>query len=333
MLWFGAGVNAHCFYESAVASRRDGAMRDGRPSLDHHVRANRTPTIAVAYATSGRREVLSDVVRALETQTRRPDKVFIAPAAVGDVDEAAIARLALDCAIVRGPAGLTAQRNTLLRAADAFDLIVYFDDDFLPAPDYLENCEAAFGALGDMVVMTGEVLLDGAHSPGVTFEEAQEVIARDRPALATAPRPTYNAYGCNMVIRGDVARAHGLEFDEALPLYGWFEDVDFSRRMSAYGKVLQVPACRGVHLATKRGKGSGVKLGYAQIVNPCYLAGKGSLAPRRAAAQIARNVFANILRVLWPEPWIDRRGRLWGNVLALRDLARGRADPRRILTL
>lgn len=297
------------------------------------MRANRTLTVAVAYATSGRRDVLSDMVRALEAQTRRPEKVLIAPAAPGDVDEGAIASLALDCLILPGPAGLTAQRNTLLRAAAGFDLIVYFDDDFLPAPDYLEKCVTAFETLDDMVVMTGEVLRDGAHSPGVTLEEAKAVIADDRPVLAKAPRPTYNAYGCNMVIRADIARTHGLEFDEALPLYGWFEDVDFSRRMSAFGKVLQVPACRGVHLATKRGKGSGVKLGYAQIVNPCYLARKGSLAVGRAGAQIVRNVLANLVHSLRPEPWIDRRGRLWGNLLALRDLMLGRADPRHILSL
>ena len=32
----------------------------------------------------------------------------------------------------------------------------------------------------------------------------------------------------------------------------------------------------------------------------------------------------NIVRSPWPEPYVDRRGRLRGNLLALRDLMTGR---------
>jgi hypothetical protein len=48
---------------------------------------------------------------------------------------------------------------------------------------------------------------------------------------------------------------------------------------------------------------------------------------------IARNLVANAVRSLRPEPWVDRRGRLRGNVLAVADLVRGRLDPRRVLLL
>ncbi len=41
----------------------------------------------------------------------------------------------------------------------------------------------------------------------------------------------------------------------------------------------------------------------------------------------------NMVRALWPEPYVDRRGRLLGNVVALRDLVTGRMDPTRILEL
>jgi len=34
-----------------------------------------------------------------------------------------------------------------------------------------------------------------------------------------------------------------------------------------------------------------------------------------------------------PEPWVDRRGRVRGNLMAFRDLLRGRLDPRRILEI
>ncbi len=44
-----------------------------------------------------------------------------------------------------------------------------------------------------------------------------------------------------------------------------------------------------------------------------------------------KNLMANIAKSLFPEPHIDRAGRLKGNLIALRDLAMGRLDPRRIL--
>jgi hypothetical protein len=41
----------------------------------------------------------------------------------------------------------------------------------------------------------------------------------------------------------------------------------------------------------------------------------------------------NVVRAGWPEAYVDRRGRLHGNVLALRDLLTGRMAPERILEL
>jgi len=38
-------------------------------------------------------------------------------------------------------------------------------------------------------------------------------------------------------------------------------------------------------------------------------------------------------RSFHPEPWIDRKGRLKGNLLALVDMAIGRISPHRILQL
>jgi hypothetical protein len=38
-------------------------------------------------------------------------------------------------------------------------------------------------------------------------------------------------------------------------------------------------------------------------------------------------------RATWPEPYVDRRGRLKGNFLAFRDWFSGRMVPERILDL
>jgi hypothetical protein len=38
---------------------------------------------------------------------------------------------------------------------------------------------------------------------------------------------------------------------------------------------------------------------------------------RQAARQVLRNFSANALKSLWPEPFIDRWGRLIGNLMAM----------------
>jgi hypothetical protein len=76
-----------------------------------------------------------------------------------------------------------------------------------------------------------------------------------------------------------------------------------------------------------------VRFGYSQVVNPVYLARRGRCSWRRALWTMGRNLAANLLRGVRPEPWVDRRGRLRGNMLGLWELARGRARPERILSL
>ena len=148
-----------------------------------------------------------------------------------------------------------------------------------------------------------------------------------------APAPTYAAYGCNMAFRLSVIRAHRLAFDEALPAYGWLEDVDFSRRIARHGPLARLDGAIGVHLGVKGGRVSGRRFGYSQVANPLYLVRKGSYAPSRAAWLMGRNLAMNLLRALRPEPHIDRRGRVAGNVRALADLCAGRLHPARITGL
>jgi hypothetical protein len=57
------------------------------------------------------------------------------------------------------------------------------------------------------------------------------------------------------------------------------------------------------------------------------------MSRRHAGKLMWRNIAANIARSFFPEPWVDRKGRLKGNLLALIDIARGRDSPGRILQL
>jgi GT2 family glycosyltransferase len=292
------------------------------------------PKIVAGIATSGRRDILSLTIGLLAAQTRLPDRLIICPASSEDVDETVLAGFPAPTAVVTGALGSSAQRNRILSETTNADIVVFFDDDYFACNDYLAQIEQLFTNNTDVVAATGRPLEDGATGPGLSVAHAREVIgnAQEHPPGRTT-EPTYGAYGCNMAFRLRPIHAHALLFDENLPLYGWQEDIDFSRSLAPYGRIVQYEALRGVHLGNKRGRTSGVRFGYSQVANPVYLVKKGTLSPGYARPMVVRNILANSLRFFWPEAWVDRKGRLKGNLLALIDIARGRITPRRILTL
>ncbi len=271
--------------------------------------------------------MLAETVFELRRQTRPADRLLVCGAAMEDV-------AGVDPSVViLAPRGLSVQRNTVLAAATDCDVVAFFDDDFLPAPGWLAAIEAAFAARPDIVAATGHVVADGIKGPGLSAADGRTLLRGDDGSVGEGLSAVYNAYGCNMALRMAPLVAHGLRFDEALPLYAWYEDIDMCRRLARHGCIVRVPGARGVHLGVKLGRTSGVRLGYSQMVNPVYLARKGSFGWGRAVRSMARNLAANLGRWAVPEPWVDRRGRLRGNLLALADLCRGRVDPGRILGL
>ena len=297
--------------------------------------------IAVGIATRGRPKILAETLEELTRQTRAPDRTLISH--VTEADVAALPRQP-GLEFLSGLSGLTHQRNAILDAVDDCDMALFLDDDFLAAPGYVEATLAAFATDPGVVVTTGQVLADGAKGPGIGVGEGRALLARHaamdehapsdgRAAQGLGMTPTFNGYGCNMAIRLDTARAYGIRFDERLPLYAWYEDIDFTRRLGRHGAVVRVEAACGVHLGVKAGRTTGRRLGYSQVANPLYLWRKGSYPLDHALRSIGRNVLANGARSLLPEPWVDRRGRLRGNALALLDALRGRVTPERVLEL
>jgi glycosyltransferase involved in cell wall biosynthesis len=289
--------------------------------------------LVLAIATTGRAKILAGTIPGLLLQARSPDLIVISVAAPDDVDPRVLEPFECPKLVVNGPRGLCAQRNRALELLRPDDVLLLIDDDFLMAPDYVEQTLRLFQLNPDVVMATGTVLSDGIGGPGYDVAEGYAKLAQAAPPAVRALTDTYNGYGCNMAIRARPVLERGLRFDERLPLYGWLEDVDFSRQLSAEGRIVRSTALFGVHLGTKTGRTKGVCLGYSQIANPAYLIRKGTMSPRRALRMMAQNVGANLLRGLRPEPWIDRRGRLKGNLLALRDLVTGRMTPERALAL
>lgn len=286
--------------------------------------------VVVIIPTVGRKEVVAKVLTHLERQQRLPDEVIVS--APDSTHVLPYAGTRLNVSYVLGRRGLCAQRNDALEIAlPGADVVTFIDDDFLPAEDYLQNVCDLFVANPDWAAITGRVLHDGIHCGGIPFEEG---VARLLEAQGTKPdalsaEDRVGAYGCNMSFRASTIG--DLRFDERLVLYGWQEDIDFSARLGRRGRIVAVNTARGVHLGTSSGRVSGVRLGYSQVVNPVYLIRKGTMPVRFALDLMGRNLAANLAKSFWPEPHVDRRGRLKGNVMALAHLARGRVEPEYVL--
>ena len=290
---------------------------------------------AVIVSTRGRPEIVASLVQQLGEQTRPPEHIFIIATKADDI--ARLDQSQKNLTVRIGRPGSTFQRNDGLALAGArFSYIVFFDDDFVPSRFWLERMEALFESRPDIAGLTGAVLADGTRTAGIGLDDAQSMVGLHDadPSLGGVLHERF-AYGsnvgCNMAYR--YAAMHDITFDERLPLYAWHEDSDFRGQVERRGLFVRADDLWGVHLGHKQGRGSGVTLGYSQVANAVYLAKKGTVPSRFLAEVTGKNVIVNALRSLRPEPFVDRRGRLRGNMIALADVVRGRLAPERILEL
>ena len=288
--------------------------------------------LAVVTASLGRPGELTELQDALAAQTTPPALWVLSLESMQDAPES----LTPGAEVILGSRGLCAQRNRGIEAVKRrADIVVFFDDDFIPSRYALEGIAALFAFNPDVVGATGHVLADGITRGGLTIEVAKQILsaydAEPQPSAMSA-RDVHTAYGCNMAFRLS-ALVDDLRFDERLPLYGWQEDVDFAGRVRECGRMVATNAFAGVHRGVTRGRMPGRRLGFSQIVNPVYLVRKGSMRWSHAAWLMLRNLGANHLRMIAPEPHIDRRGRAIGNWLGLAHILRGRADPGVVLSV
>jgi GT2 family glycosyltransferase len=289
--------------------------------------------ISIGIATHGRPSVLLETIRDLFLQVRMPDSILVVYAEETDVELSRQHFPGVN--FNRTELGLTRQRNVILDLSCDCDLLLFLDDDFHVEQRYLEVMEELFTKNAGVVVATGRLLADGINGPGISSLEARRVIAN---RAHSTPRnggcqTVFNAYGCNMCVRMNPIKENGLRFDEELPFYGWYEDVDFSRQMARFGSVVRAEGAVGVHLGTKSGRTSGVRLGYSQVANPIYLMRKGTFPLLQGVYSIAVRFAKNVVLSFAPEPYVDRRGRFRGNLLGFWDCLRRRLSPGRILDL
>ncbi|MCS4094114.1 glycosyltransferase [Rhizobium sp. BK176] len=292
----------------------------------HQPQTSPTPRIAAVFATRGRPDVVSATVRHfLATQTLQPSSLIIS--CVDAADAGSLAFLP-DVTIVTGPPGLSAQRNTALAHLDQdTEIVAFFDDDFVADRDWLAAAARVFRDESQVVSFTGHVVADGIKGPGIPFDDAVRLVETATVPTGEWTEP-YSPYGCNMAFR--VAAIGNVRFDERLVLYGWLEDRDFAAELARRGgRLIKWSGAYGVHMGVKSGRVSGERLGYSQVINPLYMRAKGTMSLIKVADHVFRNTASNFGRALFPEPFIDRKGRAKGNLLALADVLRGRLEPER----
>jgi GT2 family glycosyltransferase len=286
--------------------------------------------LGLVIASHGRPDILHQVLVNLLSQSRIPDDIVISAVNPEDVPE--VGQSTVKVQSLFGSAGLTRQRNRgmscLLGTAD---VIIFIDDDFIVGDDYFLNIESLFAQDGSIIGVNGEVVADGANSPGFTVDEGLRLAQQyDRRKAAPFMREIKGTYGCNMAFRA--ASIGNVRFDERLPLYGWQEDLDFCGALRG-GRIVRTNLVWGIHLGTKRGKGSEVRLGYSQIINPAYIVRKGNMSFAYAFRLASKNFLANLVKSVRPESYIDRRGRLRGNLIGVFHLMTGRLTPEYVLQL
>lgn len=301
-------------------TRKTGPLSSGEPAK-----------VCVIFPTRGRAAVLERVVGFVDTQTVKPDLVIVS--CVTDEDVAGLSSRP-NLRVIKGQPGSTVQRNYALdQVPEDFDVVIILDDDFLMHATWIEETLKAFDTDPSIACITGTVIADGIHGPGYSFEEGCAILAN----MKKEPKPLHVAstggpYGCNMAFRA--SSIVDIRFDERLVLYGWQEDRDFGGQIWNNGyRVVRINTALGVHLGVKRGRVSGRKLGYSQVINPLYLVSKNTMPMRDALDHVLRNVASNVWRSFSPEPWVDRRGRLGGNLIGLWDCFRGRLTPERAARL
>lgn len=295
----------------------------------------------IIVATKGRPKETFRLLTYLSNQTYAADMIVIAGHVNEDIaglENHPLAQSGL-ASLHLSPMGSCHQRNTGLEIVskaheDTPDhewMVVFFDDDFRPAVDWIENCVASFHKDRSLIGLTGYVLADGVTNGGYDEQQVASYLSND-VAAENAVKPAHavtSLYGCNMAFLGTYANK--ARFDENLPLYGWLEDVDYSYQALSHGKLQYIPDCIGVHMGVTSGRTSGVRFGYSQIANPAFLIAKGTMPTKHALLQLSRNLIANVFHTLLIKT--KYRQRLFGNFCAIRDIALFRCKPSNILDI
>ena len=202
----------------------------------------------VVICTKNRPQHLRSLLESVCNQSELVDAVVIVDASTSEASQVVSSHFTgkLNLTYVHSEiASLPVQRNYALRLVrDRYTFVHFFDDDVILHPTYFEYVCAGFAQDLDVVGISGNnVCADPARlslalrltgngaKPGHLSRAGVNSLARGR-----GDKQVSWLSGCSMSYR--LAQIHGLCFDERRVGYALGEDVDFSVRAGARGKLL-----------------------------------------------------------------------------------------------
>lgn len=241
--------------------------------------------VTVIIATAGRSDEPIRLLHALSAQTLLPDRIVIVPGddIASQLDVTNIHGVNINI-LPLGDSGLPKQRNRGCESAPQTDVLFFFDDDFVPEPEYISKIMQEFDEHPEVVAAGGQTT--GISPPRMWARVIQRFFGLTRLAKRSYLQRTgfpALAYGRNgrqkaSVFSGSNFAVHysvwaELRFDERLAGYAWMEDDDFSYRASQVGTVMEVPTARGQHLLApgNRGEKDLVEESFRRMRNHAYL--------------------------------------------------------------
>lgn len=277
--------------------------------------------IGVVIASTMRPATLAATLSSLSGQNRIADEIVVSIVSRVDLPTP----LPAGAKAIFSERGASRQRNQGTKSLSRdTDIVVFLDDDMILHRDYLRGIERAFADEPNAALIMGHLLANG----GVSVSQATSLL--DRRSVSndyyTVKRDFGGVYGCNMCARYSVAIAE--PFDERLPLYSYMEDMDFGTRVRRHGHIGYYFGSLAVHLRASEGRVCHRVLGFSEVMNPAYLASKGTIPPQHAISSfIIRKPLANIVRLIIGPQRLVRYERVIGNCIALGLVLRGKIDP------
>ena len=294
--------------------------------------------VAVVIATVGRRNIVKETIDSLATRTTLPEVVIVVGVSVEDLPEISPS-WPFPVIVKQSPIKSSAtQRNVGIKnLPDNIHTVCFLDDDMEVHDNYFLEVESSMRAK-EIAGFSSIVLVNG----NIERNKAREILDRymidpNLPGFGFMRDKWPGFYGCAMTVRRSLLEIE--KFDENLPLYAIGEDAEMGFRLSRHGFVGGSGRSPVVHLAAKSGRISEVGVGYAQVINILYFANKGIGYPKSKAywESLVKLPLVNLVCLLVPKLEkrrnIDRRGRVIGNLYALRDVVIGKIDPMRLLKI
>jgi len=249
--------------------------------------------VTVVVPTYKRRDSLARLFDSVVQQDRLPDEILVVDASPDDDTERMLKTHASALALrdrtkywrVSGPlAGLTRQKNFALRHVTT-DLVAFFDDDIVLGEGCLREMEQVLRREANHIVGVG-CFTTSETAPGRLWR-----LRRRLGVVASLQAGTYARSGISipwhfhpspdLIVEGDwlpgcaqlvrTAAARETGFEENFGGYAQGEDLDFSLRLRAKGKLVIARAARLQHLCDPGGRPDAFRVGYMELYNRYHI--------------------------------------------------------------